>query len=188
MENKDNYIDLNTPEFEEAYRELLTYATRYCRDRMEAEEVVSDTILSYVQDVRAGKTIRNLTGYLHTVFANRYRDRLRRQYRNPTVSDDGTLLALVPDDSELLSAEEEQRRQDEITVRRALGRLARLHREVLYRHYMLGHSVERIAVDLGLPEGTVKWRLHEGRGRIKADMERMSDMQKPYGETSYAPK
>lgn len=188
MENKDNYIDLNTPEFEEAYRELLTYATRYCRDRMEAEEVVSDTMLSYVQDVRAGKTIRNLTGYLHTVFANRYRDRLRRQYRNPTVSDDGTLLALVPDDSELLSKEEEQRRQDEITVRRALGRLARLHREVLYRHYMLGHSVERIAVELELPEGTVKWRLHEGRGRIKADMERMSDMQKPYGETSYAPK
>jgi len=188
LENKDIYIDLNTPEFEEAYRELMSYAMHYCRDRMEAEEVVSDTILSYVQDVRAGKSIRNLTGYLHTVFANRYRDRLRRKYRNPMVSDDGSLLELIPDDSDVLSAEEEQRQQDEMAVRRALGRLAQLHREVLYRHYMLGHSVERIAAELDVPEGTVKWRLHEGRGRIKADMERMSDMQKPYGETSYAPK
>ncbi|MBE6585792.1 MAG: RNA polymerase sigma factor [Ruminococcaceae bacterium] len=188
MENNEFYIDLNTPEFESAYRELLAYAMRYCRDRDEAEEVVSDTILAYVRDVRAGKTIRNLTGYLHTVFANRYRDRLRRKYRNPTVSDDGSILELIPDDGELLSAEEEQRRQDEIAVRRALGRLARLHREVLYRHYMLGHSVERIAAELDVPEGTVKWRLHEGRGKLKADMERMNDMQKPYGENSYAPK
>ena len=188
MENNDIYIDLNTLEFEEAYRDLMSYAMHYCRDRMEAEEVVSDTILSYVQAVRAGKSILNLTGYLRTVFANRYRDRLRRKYRNPTVSDDGSLLELIPDDSDLLSAEEEQRQQDEMAVRRALGRLAQLHREVLYRHYMLGHSVERIAAELDIPEGTVKWRLHEGRGRIKADMERMSDMQKPYGETSYAPK
>ncbi len=187
MENKDIYIDLNTPEFEQAYRELLSYAMRYCRDRDEADEVVSDTILAYVQDVRAGKTIRNLTGYLHTVFANRYRDRLRRKYRNPTVSDDGGILELIPDDGDLLSEEEEQRRQDEITVRRALGRLAYLHREVLYRHYMKGQSVERIAAELDVPEGTVKWRLHEGRGKLKADIEHMNDIQKPYGENSYAP-
>ncbi|MBO5041946.1 MAG: RNA polymerase sigma factor [Clostridia bacterium] len=188
MENKENYIDLNTPEFEKAYRDLMTYAMRYCRDRDEAEEVVSDTIMAYVRDVRAGKSIHNLTGYLHTVFANRYRDRLRRKYRTPTVSDDGSILELIPDDEDILSAEEEQRRQDEITVRRALGRLAYLHREVLYRHYMLGHSVERIAAALDVPEGTVKWRLHEGRGKIKADIERMNDIQKPYGENSYAPK
>ena len=46
MENNEFYIDLNTPEFESAYRELLAYAMRYCRDRDEAEEVVSDTILA----------------------------------------------------------------------------------------------------------------------------------------------
>lgn len=188
MEQDKKYMDLNTPEFEEAYRELLSHAMRYCRDRMEAEEVVSDTILAYVQDARAGKQIRSLTGYLHTVFANRHKDHLRRKYKNPTVSDDGTVLELIPDDDDTLSAEEEQRRQDEIAVRRALGRLAYLHREVLYRHYMKGQSVERIAAELGIPEGTIKWRLHEGRGRLKADIERMNDIQKPYGENSYAPK
>lgn len=188
MEKDQNMMDLNTPEFEEAYRDLLAYAMRYCRDRHEAEEVVSDTILAYVQDVRAGKQIRSLTGYLHTVFANRHKDHLRRKYRNPIISDDGTILELIPDDEATLSAEEEQRRQDEIAVRRALGRLAYLHREVLYRHYMKGQSVERIAAELDIPEGTVKWRLHEGRGKLKADIERMNDIQKPYAENSYAPK
>ncbi len=188
MEHENKKLDLNTPEFEQAYRDLLSYAMRYCRDRDEADEVVSDTILAYVQDVRAGKSIRSLTGYLHTVFANRHKDHLRRKYRNPTVSDDGGILELIPDDGDLLSAEEEQRRQDEITVRRALGRLAYLHREVLYRHYMKGQSVERIAAELDVPEGTVKWRLHEGRGKLQADIERMNDIQKPYGENSYAPK
>ena len=188
MENNEKCIDLNTPEFEEAYRDLMAYALRYCRDRDEADEVVSDTVLSYVQDVRAGKTIRSLTGYLRAVFANRYRDRLRRKYKDPIVSDDGTLLELVPDDAERLSAEEKQRRQDELMVRRALGRLAYIHREVLYRHYMKGQSVEFIAAELSIPEGTIKWRLHEGRGRLKADIERMNNIQKPYGENSYAPK
>ena len=188
MEKEKKYVDLNTPEFEMAYRDLLAYALRYCRDRDEADEVASDAVLAYVRDVRAGKDIQNLAGYLRKVFTNRYKDRLRRKYRNPVISDDGTILDLVPDDESMLYDEEEQRRRDEQMVRRALGRLAYLHREVLYRHYMKGQSVERIAAELDLPEGTVKWRLHEGRGRIKADMERMSDMQKPYGENSYAPK
>lgn len=188
MEQEKKYLDLNTPEFEEAYHNLLAYAMRYCADRYEAEEVVSDTILSYVQDVRAGKQIRSLTGYLYTVFANRHKDHLRRKYKNPTVSDDGTLLELIPDDDAILSAEEAQRRQDEMAVRRALGRLAYLHREVLYRHYMKGQRVDLIAAELGIPEGTVKWRLHEGRGKLKADIELMNDIQKPYAENSYAPK
>lgn len=188
MEQNKNSIDLNTPEFEKAYRDLLAYAMRYCRDRVEAEDVVSDTILSYVQDVRAGKQIQSLTGYLRAVFANRHKDHLRRKYKDPTFSDDGTILELVPDDDAVLSSEEEQRRRDELMVRRALGRLAYLHREVLYRHYMKGQSVERISAELGIPEGTVKWRLYEGRERLKADIERMNDIQKPYAENSYAPK
>ncbi len=203
---------LSDPAFDDAYLDLCRLARARCRDDREADEVVSDTVLSLVQAVRGGKVIENLPGYLRTVFARRYSDYLRRKYRDSRVvyEDDATLAAL-PDDhdpDELARAVREAE-----AVRRALARLSALYREVVYRHYMRGESVETIAAALGVPAGTVKSRLSDGRARMKPEVEahinaygsvtedamkqqttptRTSDLpapdRRPYAELSYAPK
>ena len=202
---------LDTPAFDEAYLELTRYAYTRARNAAEADEVVSDTVLAWMQDLRAGKCIENTAGYLRTVFERRLCDYLRRKYRREVeMSDDGTILETIPDD-----ADPEERQQillEEEAVRKALGRLAAIYREVVYRHYVKGQRVETIAKALGVPVGTVKSRLSDGRGQMKETVtkhlqgeitppsvraagEAMQKEQKnftadtrPYSEVSYAPK
>lgn len=209
MQNHGSVSDiLNTPVFDEAYLDLTRYAYTRARNKDEADEVVSDTVLSWVQDVRAGKTIENLAGYLRTVFERRFSDYLRRKYRREVeLSDDGTILNHVPDDSDPEELSRSVREAE--AVRKALGRLAAIYREVVYRHYMKGQGVEEIARALGVPVGTVKSRLSDGRGQMKETVakhlqekesvrvagERMENVKnsvavdtRPYSEVSYAPK
>ncbi len=202
---------LNTPAFETAYLDLTRYAYTRARNTSEADEVVSDTVLSWMQDLRAGKVIDNLPGYLRTVFERRLCDYLRRKYRREVeMSDDGTILETVPDDS---SPEDRDRSlREEEAVRRAIGRLTAIYREVVYRHYVKGQGVETIAGALGVPVGTVKSRLSDGRGQMKEtvtkhlqgettprsvraagevmqkDQKNFTADTRPYSEVSYAPK
>ncbi len=170
---------LSTVAFDEAYVDLCRWAEARCRDTGEAEELVSDTVLSLVQDVRAGKVIDNLPGYLRVVFNRRQSDRLRRKYRTDVVfSDDGTILDTIPDDHDPAALAEAAKEAE--AVRRALARLSALYREVVYRHYMRGESVETIAAALGVPVGTVKSRLSDGRARMKGTVEEhLSDASVP---------
>ena len=199
---------LNHPSFDEAYLELTRYAYTRTRNSGEAEEVVSDTVLSWVQDVQAGKQIDNLTGYLHRVFERRLSDRLRRQYRRDMeFCDDGTVLNTIPDESDPEELPNALREAE--AVRKAIGRLAAIYREVVYRHYMLGQGVEEIARALGVPVGTVKSRLSDGRGQMKEtitahleedththSVKKTMNQKKnsvtvdtrPYADASYAPK
>lgn len=204
---------LNDPAFDEAYLELTRYAYTRTRDPAEADEVVSDTVLSWVQDVRAGKRIEHLGGYLRTVFDRRLSDYLRRKYRREVEqSDDGTILNLIPDDSDPEELAHSLREAE--AVRKAIGRLSVIYREVVYRHHMKGQGVEEIARALGVPVGTVKSRLSDGRGQMKETVERhlngdapvstnaariagkpmnvkkknLTADTRPYAEVSYAPK
>lgn len=202
---------LDTPAFDEAYLELTRYAYTRARNAAEADEVVSDTVLAWMQDLRAGKRIENTAGYLRTVFERRLCDYLRRKYRREVeLSDDGTILETIPDDT--YPEERQQMLLEEEAVRKALGRLAAIYREVVYRHYVKGQRVETIAKALGVPVGTVKSRLSDGRGQMKETVtkhlqgettppsvraagEAMQKEQKnftadtrPYSEVSYAPK
>ena len=204
---------LNDPAFDEAYLDLTRYAYTRARNKDEADEVVSDTVLSWVQDVRAGKRIEHLGGYLRTVFDRRLSDYLRRKYRREVEqSDDGTILNLIPDNSDPEELTRSLREAE--AVRKAIGRLAVIYREVVYRHYMKGQGVEEIARALGVPVGTVKSRLSDGRGQMKETVERhlngdapvsanaariagkpmnvkkknLTADTRPYAEVSYAPK
>ena len=131
---------LDTPAFDEAYLELTRYAYTRARNAAEADEVVSDTVLAWMQDLRAGKRIENTAGYLRTVFERRLCDYLRRKYRREVeLSDDGTILETIPDDT--YPEERQQMLLEEEAVRKALGRLAAIYREVVYRHYVKGQRV-----------------------------------------------
>ena len=208
MQNHGAVTILNTPAFDEAYLELTRYAYTRARNKDEADEVVSDTVLSWIRDVRAGKVIENLSGYLRTVFERRLSDRLRRQYRREVeFSDDGTVLNSIPDDSDPEELSRSVREAE--AVRKALGQLAAIYREVVYRHYMKGQGGEEIACALGVPVGTVKSRLSDGRGQMRETVakhlqekesvrvagESMDTVKnsvavdtRPYSEVSYAPK
>ena len=195
---------LQSSAFEAAYLELIRYARTRTRDGREADEVVSDTVLSWMEDLRRGKEIGNVTGYLRRVFERRLSDYLRRKYRDRVeFSDDGSVLEQIPDGDDTDGWRAAVREAE--AVREALGRLSAIYREVVYRHYMKGQGVEEIARALGVPVGTVKSRLSDGRGQMKETisvrlwedassrsitekaMEKNVDI-RPYSDVSFAPK
>jgi RNA polymerase sigma-70 factor (ECF subfamily) len=68
---------------------------------------------------------------------------------------------------------------DRLMVRHALAQLSADHRAVLWRSYCLGWTLEHIAEDLQVAEGTVKSRLHYG---LRALRRTLQDGRKPDGE------
>jgi RNA polymerase sigma-70 factor (ECF subfamily) len=58
-----------------------------------------------------------------------------------------------------------------LTVEQALGTLAERDRRVLHLRYAEDLTQIEVARRLGLPEGTVKVRLHRARGRLRRALE-----------------
>ena len=170
-------------ELEKYYDELLDLARRvFGADKTAAEDVISDTILSALADIRAGKSIENPVAYLKTLFYRRKNDFLRRKYRDSCVIfDNGSRLSLIPErnfrENSRLDAEYSR-------VRQSLSRLNYIYREVMVRHYMRGESVEKVASELEIPVGTVKRRLNSGRKLVR---EKLDMLQIKNSELSYSP-
>lgn len=157
---------------------LYSAALKKTRDSYAAEEIAQETFLAVISQLSRGKKPDNLWAWLLTILSNKYCDWLREKYNKPQISFEEYPFEIAQE----TEPEEDSVEKLEV-IRRELGYLARIHREVMVRFYMHGHTVERIAADLGIPSGTVKSRLNIGRQHIRkgvADMEN-------YTRQSYEP-
>ncbi|MDW5595860.1 sigma-70 family RNA polymerase sigma factor [Conexibacter stalactiti] len=92
----------------------------------------------------------------------------RRLRSERELLDDETILATVADDRA------EQQREDllrKLQVGEVVGRLSVDDRRLLALRYSEDLSQPQVARMLGIPEGTVKVRLHRLRGRLRKDLE-----------------
>src|SRR5262249_17582068 len=62
-------------------------------------------------------------------------------------------------------------RPDVVAVGQALGRLDVDARALLVLHHLRHEPVARIASSLGIPVGTVKWRLHAARRALERELD-----------------
>ncbi|MGL6173960.1 MAG: RNA polymerase sigma factor [Cellulosilyticaceae bacterium] len=58
-------------------------------------------------------------------------------------------------------------------IRKQIAMLSALYREIIILHYYDNLSCKAIAQQLGIPEGTVTWRLSEGRKKLKKGCTKM---------------
>ncbi len=157
---------------------LYSAAVKKTRDSQTAEDIAQETLLAAISQLSRGKKPDNLWAWLLTILSNKYCDWLREKYNRPQVSFEEYPFEIAEE-----SEEEEDSAEKLEAIRRELGYLARIHREVMIRFYMHGHTAERIAGELRIPLGTVKSRLNIGRQHIRkgvADMEN-------YTKQSYEP-
>jgi RNA polymerase sigma-70 factor (ECF subfamily) len=57
-------------------------------------------------------------------------------------------------------------------LREAFMRLSVDHRALLVLHHLHGYGVREIGEWLGVPTGTVKWRMSRARGALRSELER----------------
>lgn len=174
-------------DFEKQCGEYLEYlyhlAGKRYNDCPDIDTLVQDTLTALIVKISLGKSIEYPKGFLSAVLKNKYNAWLREKYKAEYVEySDGAISGTY---NEIEEKEEAERKTEEYeAVRREIGRLIRIYREVIVRHYVHGQPVEQIAGELGIPRGTVLSRLSAARDQIK---EGLGNMEK-YSQISYEPK
>ncbi len=168
----------------ERYLEYLyLLVEKYYNDCSDIDSLVQDTLTVFLLKISKGETIEHPKGFLSAVLKNKYNTYLREKYKADIVEFSDGVISETYDEIE--QNEENERLAEEYeSIRREIGRLIRIYREVTVRHYVHGQSIDQISKELGIPRGTVLSRLSAARSQIKEGVENMEK----YSQISYEPK
>jgi len=145
-------------------RFLYSLAYRLCGNHQDAQDVVQEVLLR----VRRGLPKYqpgNFEGWLSRITTNTFLDRVRKQQRRPTVplpDEPDRVLVGAPDvEADMAASDLPQHLQQ------LLADLAPQYRAPVVLKDVLGFSYDEIADMLDIPIGTVRSRIHRGRGRLR---------------------
>jgi RNA polymerase sigma-70 factor (ECF subfamily) len=134
---------------------LWRYVVSLTGDTAQADDIVQETLLrAWRKPSVLDQSETSARAWLFTVARNLVIDGVRSARHNHEVSTD--VLPDVP------TADETDARLDAWLVADALATLSLEHRAVIVHAYYGGRSTVEIARELGIPEGTVKSRMHYG--------------------------
>jgi RNA polymerase sigma-70 factor (ECF subfamily) len=132
----------------------------------DAADVVQDSLVEAWRHIGSLRDPERFDAWFRSIVANRCRNVLRARGRRPrTTSITPATLTLGADGA----PDEPVALRDALD--RAFARLSADHRTVLALRYTLDLPLTEIARTLGVPEGTVKSRLHTAIARLRAAYE-----------------
>ncbi len=152
---------------EEYSSRLYATAFRICLNEKDAEDLVFRTLARVVGSIHSFRGESAFFTWMCSILVNFHRMDMRRKGANSLVFVDE-----LPEQSDMrpsplsaLAASDEA-----AALRAAVSALPRDLRTAVVLHYFDEMSVPDIAKALSVPEGTVYWRLHEGRAKIREMM------------------
>jgi RNA polymerase sigma factor (sigma-70 family) len=142
--------------------DVLRLCARFLPHREDAEEACQDTLLAVATGIGGFEGRASFKTWLHGIAANRARStyrKLRQRFKNEATG------ATQPD-------RPDPRRTSVVAGTRldlldGLESIGPEFAEAVALRDVLGLSYRQIATLLGLPEGTVKSRIHQGRSRLR---------------------
>ena len=148
---------------EEYSARLYATAFRICQNEKDAEDLVFRTLARVVSEIRSFRGDSAFFTWMCAIMMNFRRMDARRKGANSLM-----LVDELPECADLRpSPSDETASGDEAAVlRAAVDALPADLRAAVVLHYFDEMSVPKIAEALEIPEGTVYWRLHEGRKKI----------------------
>lgn len=160
-------------EWAAAYRSrLLAAAGALCGDRVEAEELVQETLAEAVGSLARFEGRSAPYTWLYGILRHRFLLHCRRRRRFLRWASSG---GLCPPESAAAPEAEPLVDPRLASLRVALGGLPVKHREVLHLRYVEGRKIAEIAALISASEGTVKSRLHHALRRVKSAIGREAD-------------
>ena len=137
------------------YRRLVVQLYAICGDMATAEDAVQEAFVTALRKERELAQVGNAEAWLRTVAVNG----LRRGWRHARVV--SAYQNKVPGPQAAVEVGPEH-----VAIVQALAELDDLLRRVVVLHYLADLGVADIALELGVPEGTVKSRLSRARHRL----------------------
>ncbi len=145
-------------------RFLYSLAYRLCGNHQDAQDLVQEVLLRVRRGLHTYQP-GNLEGWLSRITTNTFLDQVRKQKRRPTVAlpdEPDRVLAGSPGvDAEMASRDLPDHLQALLLDLPPDYRVAVVLKDVL------SFSYEEIADIVGAPIGTVRSRIHRGRGRLR---------------------
>lgn len=161
LEKRTDSPDQSVEEVFEAYGNMLyRIAFVMMKNAFDAEDVVQDTLIKYMEYMESGKTFgseEHRKAWLIRVNSNLCKNRLRFYKNHPKIS--------VEQLSRYYEKEEDTELMDSLML------LPSKYREVLLLHYVEGYQGREIAGMLGLSESAVRKRLERGREKLRRILE-----------------
>lgn len=149
-------------DWEEVRRTCVRFAYRYAKNSIEAEDIAQDAVLRAWRKRSTLRDRASLKPWLAAIVRNEaYREYGRNK---PALSDTLDAYQGAEDERVLATAE----RAD---LRAALDRLDERERQLVRLRYDEDLTQEGIARRLGIPDGTVKVRLHRLRAKLRRELE-----------------
>lgn len=164
---------------------VFNIAFRMLREREVAEEIAQDVFVSVYQHIEGFQGNSKFSTWLFRVVANHCHNKSkylrRRKHKQqdsidaPIEGEDGELKRELPDDPGRSPEELATRRKMNEAIQEAISHLDEDHRVIVLLRDVEDMSYEEIGEVLGLPEGTVKSRLHRARNELRARLSRMGE-------------
>jgi RNA polymerase sigma-70 factor (ECF subfamily) len=149
-------------------RRLFYYIQRLVEDEHDAWDVLQQTWLATYKGIGALRDGRSLPKWLYRTARNLALMHRRSRHPHELLDEVEEPEAAFPAGDE--SASPQLDKAD--LIHHVLDQLALPHREVLTLHFLRDLSVEEVAEVIGVPEGTVKSRLHYAKRAVRKLLER----------------
>lgn len=128
----------------------------------DANDAAQDALVSAWLRIRDLRDLDRFDAWLGRILINHCRSALRRRGRVREVGLDEALETRVDASAPYDAAEFDE----------AFGRLSIDQRAILVLHHLHGYGVREIGAWLGIPSGTVKWRLNRARNVLQRELDR----------------
>jgi len=148
---------------------LVNLAYRFCRDRGRAEDMAQEAFLRAYRRLAGWRRDAAFSTWLFALATNLYRTELQRMPARTVPLEDAAEPHSDSSADETLAAEAR-----DVAIRRAVLGLPGKYRDALVLFYFHHMDVAAAAQSLGLPEGTVKARLHRAREILRSKLPRLA--------------
>jgi RNA polymerase sigma-70 factor (ECF subfamily) len=164
-------------------KKVFNIAYRTLGDMEEAKDLAQEVFISVFESIKALREDAKFEAWLTQVTLNHCRNRWkylrRRQYFNSDPLDDlletenGPIPRAISDPSDNPEMLYEKKVIEQV-IQRGLLKLREDQRELIVLRDLQGFSYEEIGKMLGLPEGTIKSKLHRARVDLKEALEKFA--------------
>lgn len=148
--------------FQEKRQQLNHFASQFTSDYDEKEDLVQETFIRALKSIHKFINDPKLMTWLYVIMKNIYINQYRREKRKSAIYDEYVHTDYF--DSVAINQTENKMIQDDIN--KAIECLSQENADI-FRLYLEGYKYQEIAETYGLPDGTVKSRIHVIRKTLK---------------------
>lgn len=145
----------------EYLQKIYGFAMKKAYSYDEAEDICSEIVLEVYQSLLRSDEIANIEGYIWRISEHTYSKFVSSKKKHEGISIDGLEIPYFEEEY-CEDAEAEVK-----SLRREIAFLTEVRRKIVYMFYFLKRSINSIAAELSIPEGTVKWHLNRARKELK---------------------